>query len=168
MDNPPGHPKARMTSDSNSNRYKGFSVTNQVFEADEGRLEVALSESQLKQLLSLLNNQDENSSSKVNAVTKPGLSKVASRNWIIDSGATDHITLSSTLLHKDKSWSLPPILLPSGEKANIVTKGTLPLNSVYYLHDVLSVPTFKVDLISVSRLTRGLTDIKSKIGRAHV
>ena len=40
---------------------------------------------------------------------------------------------------------------------NIVMKGSLPLNSIYYLHDVLSVPTFKVDLISVSRLTRGLS-----------
>ncbi|RVW13323.1 hypothetical protein CK203_088995 [Vitis vinifera] len=120
---------------------------------DEGKPAVALSEAQLKQLLSLLNNQDENSSSKVNAVTKPGLSKVASRNWIIDSGATDHITSSSKLLHKDKNCSLPPVLLPSGEKANIVTKGTLPLNSVYYLHDVLSVPTFK-DL--ATRRTIGL------------
>ncbi|RVW71516.1 Retrovirus-related Pol polyprotein from transposon TNT 1-94 [Vitis vinifera] len=39
---------------------------------NEGKPAVALSEAQLKQLLSLLNNQDENSSSKVNAVTKPG------------------------------------------------------------------------------------------------
>ncbi|RVW95625.1 Retrovirus-related Pol polyprotein from transposon TNT 1-94 [Vitis vinifera] len=153
---PPDHPKARMNLGSNSNRNKSFSAANQVSEADEGKPAVALSEAQLKQLLSLLNNQDENSSSKVNAVTKPGLSKVASRNWIIDSGATYHITSSSKLLHKDKNCSLPPVLLPSGEKANIVTKGTLPMNSVYYLHDVLSVPTFKVDLISVSRLTRGL------------
>ncbi|WJZ84138.1 hypothetical protein VitviT2T_003758 [Vitis vinifera] len=153
---PPGHPKARMNLGSNSNRNKSFSAANQVSEADEGKSAVALSETQLKQLLSLLNNQDENSSSKVNAVTKPGLSKVAFRNWIIDSGATDHITSSSKLLHKDKNCSLPPVLLPSGEKANIVTKWTLPLNSVYYLHDVLFVLTFKVDLILVSRLTRGL------------
>ncbi|RVW85060.1 Retrovirus-related Pol polyprotein from transposon TNT 1-94 [Vitis vinifera] len=142
-----------MNLGSNSNRNKSFSAANQVSEADEGKPAVALSEAQLKQLLSLLNNQDENSSSKVNAVTKPGLSKVASRNWIIDSGATDHITSSSKLLHKDKNCSLPPVLLPSGEKANIVTKGTLPLNSVYYLHDVLSVPTFK-DL--ATRRTIGL------------
>ncbi|RVW43404.1 hypothetical protein CK203_018503 [Vitis vinifera] len=150
---PPGHLKARMNLDSNSNRNKSFSAANQVSEADEGKPAVALSEAQLKQLLSLLNNQDENSSSKVNAVTKPGLSKVTSRNWIIDSGATDHITSSSKLLHKDKNCSLPPVLLPSREKANIVTKGTLPLNFVYHLHDVLSVPTFK-DL--ATRRTIGL------------
>ncbi|RVW24424.1 hypothetical protein CK203_093237 [Vitis vinifera] len=98
-----------MNLGSNSNRNKSFSTANQVSEADEGKPTVVLSEAQLKQLLSLLNNQDENSSSKVNAVTKP-----------------------------DKNCSLPPVLLPSGEKANIVTKWTLPLNSVYYLHDDLA------------------------------
>ena len=135
---PLGYPKARMNLDSNSSRYKGFSAANQVSEADEGRPAVALSEAQLKQLLSFFNNQDEGSSSKVNEVTKLGLSKIASRNWIIDNGATDHITSSSKLLHKDKNCSLPPVLLPSGEKVTIVAKGSLPLNSVYYLHDVLS------------------------------
>ncbi|RVW41780.1 hypothetical protein CK203_107216 [Vitis vinifera] len=69
---PLGYPKARMNLDSNSSRYKGFSAANQVSEADEGRPAVALSEAQLKQLLSFFNNQDEGSSSKVNAVTKLG------------------------------------------------------------------------------------------------
>jgi hypothetical protein len=59
-------------------------------------------------------------------------------------------------LRTDKNCSLPSILLSSGQKAKIVTKGSLPLNSVYYLHNVLFVPTFKVDLMSVSRLTKGL------------
>ncbi|KAL6311626.1 hypothetical protein AAG906_027478 [Vitis piasezkii] len=132
---PPGHPKARMNLGSNSNRNKSFSTANQVSEADEGRPAVALSEAQLKQLLSLLNNQDENSSSKVNVVTKPILSKVASRNWIIDSGQR------IILLHH----------LSYCKKIKIAR--SLPLNSVYYLHDVLSVPTFK-DL--ATRRTIGL------------
>ena len=85
------------------------------------------------------------------------MSKIPSPHWIIDSGATDHISSSPKLfLHEDKNISLPPVLLPSGEKANIVAKGSLPLNSVYYLRDVLCVPTFKVNLMSVSRLTRDL------------
>ena len=132
-------------------------MANQVEEgsnANEGSL--TISDAQLKQLLSLLNNQNEGSHSKANTVTKPGLSKIVSRNWIIDSEATYHITSSSKLLHKDNNCSLPLVLLPSGERANIIAKGSLPLNSVYYLHNVLSVPTFKVNLMSVSRLTRGL------------
>ncbi|KAK0601793.1 hypothetical protein LWI29_027437 [Acer saccharum] len=127
------------------------------FSTDDGNQIVGISQVQLKQLLSLIDNKGEGSNSQANATIKPGLSTVTSRNWIIDSGATDHISSSSKLFfRKNNKCSLPPVLLPSGEKANIVAKGSLPLNSVYYLHDVLCVPTFKVDLMSVSRLTRAL------------
>ena len=127
------------------------------FSKEDGKLVVGISETQLKQLLSLLNDKNEGPSSQAHAVTKPGLSKIASRSWIIDSRATNHISSSSKLLLRtDKNYSLPSVLLPSGQKAKIVTKGSLPLNSVYYLHNVLCVRTFKVDLISVSRLTKGL------------
>ena len=34
--------------------------------------------------------------------------------------------------------------------------GTLPLNSVISLKNVLGVPSFKVDLMSISQVTRGL------------
>ena len=111
----------------------------------------------MKQLLSLVSKNDD-SISQANAVTKPGLSKITSRNWIIDSGATDHITSSLKLFFsKNKSCALSSVTLPSGDKVKIIAKGSVPLNSVYYLHNVLCVPTFKVDLISVSRLTRALS-----------
>ena len=70
---PSGHPKTRMHSGPISNHHKGFSAANQVSEVshnDEVRPMVSLSETQLKQLLSLLNNHDDSSSSKENAVTK--------------------------------------------------------------------------------------------------
>jgi transposase InsO family protein len=118
---------------------------------------IGISEAQLKQLLSLLDTKNTESKSQPHTAAKPGLSKVASRSWIIDSGATDHISSSPQLsLGTNNRCSLPPVLLPSGDKANIVAKGSMPLNSVYYLHNVLCVPTFKVDLISVSHLTRDL------------
>ena len=138
---PPGHPKARTGSI--FNRHKNTYVANQVFDGankDDGKSVVTgISEAQLQQLLSLLNDKDEGTSSQANTTTsKPGLSKIPSPHWIIDIGATDHISSSPKLiLHEDKNISLPPVLLPSGEKANIVTKGSLPLNSVYYLRDVL-------------------------------
>ena len=143
---PVGHPKAKFNSGSRgfSNRIRP--AVNNVTEGSSkigGSQVVGISEDQLKQLLSLVSKNDD-SMSQANAVTKPGLSKIASRNWIIDSGATDHISSSSKLFfHKNKSCSLPPVMLPSGDKANIVAKGSLPLNSVYYLHNVLCVPTFK-------------------------
>jgi len=118
---------------------------------------MGISEEQIKQLLSLLDIKNEASSSQAHTAAKPGLSKNISRSWIIDSGATDHITSSLKSLFKtDIACSLPPVVLPSGKKAEIIAKGSLPLNSVYYLKNVLCVPTFKVDLMSVSRLTKGL------------
>ncbi|KAK0605442.1 hypothetical protein LWI29_026876 [Acer saccharum] len=156
---PVGHPKAKFNSSPRGFSNNKRPAVNNVAEGSskiDGSQVVGISEDQLKQLLSLVGKNDD-SISQANAVTKPDLSKIASRNWIIDSGATDHISSSSKLfLRKNKSCSLPPVLLPSGDKANIIVKGSLPLNYVYYLHNVLCVPTFKVDLISVSRLTRGL------------
>ena len=76
------------------------------------------------------------------------------RGSVNNSGATDHISSSPTLfLLKDKNILLPPVMLPSEEKVKIVAKGSLLLNSLYYLRDILCVPTFKVDLMSVSHLT---------------
>ncbi|KAJ9554960.1 hypothetical protein OSB04_009574 [Centaurea solstitialis] len=149
---PPTHPKAKTSQPASNNVYKT---------SGDEEPSISLSKAHLEQLLSILNSQsikpesDSSSGPKANA-TKTGLSKVNSPNWIIDSGATDHI-VSSQSLHKTKRCTLSPVLLPSGEKVQINAKGSLPLNSKYNMHDVLSVPTFKVDLISVSRSTRGLS-----------
>ena len=157
---PPGHPKARTCSIFNC--HKNTYVANQVSygaNKDDGKSVVTgISEVQLQQLLSLLNDKDGGTSSQENTdVAKPGLSKISSPHWIINSGAIDHISSSPKLFwHEEKNISLPLVLLPSREKANIIAKGSLPLNSVYYLHDVLCVPTFKVNLMSVSQLTRDL------------
>ena len=66
---------------------------------DDGKsVVIGISEAQLQQLLSLLNDKDEGTSSQANiAVSKPGLSKISSPHWIIDSGATNHISLSPYL-----------------------------------------------------------------------
>ena len=86
------------------------------FAKENGKSVVGISETQLKQLLSLLNDKGVESSSQAHAVTKPGLPKIASRSWIIVSGATGHISSSSqSFFQRDNNCSLPPVLLPSGE-----------------------------------------------------
>lgn len=174
---PPGHPKARQNTNKNQSRFKSTHMANCISASlakdAEKPMVTGISEAQLQQLLSLLSKCDTNSEPQAHiATTQPdapyspqthgkttklGLSKVVSHNWIINSGATDHISSSSKLfLRKNQNGLLSPVLLPSGEKANIIAKGSLPLNSEYYLRDVLCVPTFKVNLLSVSRLTKGL------------
>ena len=85
-----------------------------------------------------------------------GLSPISSQYWILDSGATDHIVSSLKKLTCNKNGSMISVLLPNGEKARISSTGSIPLNSHYILHDVLCIPNFKVDLMSISRLTWGL------------
>ncbi|RVW44988.1 Retrovirus-related Pol polyprotein from transposon RE2 [Vitis vinifera] len=73
---PPGHPKARTGS--NFNRHKNTSVANQVYDGankDGGKsVLTGITEAQLQQLLSFLNNKDRDTSSQANAaVAKPNL-----------------------------------------------------------------------------------------------
>ncbi|XP_062014225.1 uncharacterized protein LOC133730695 [Rosa rugosa] len=165
---PPCHPKAKQGTGFSKQSRAAMPSANQVSEAveDGNGPTVTLTEAQFKQFMAALSNPtlkpDSNASSgsKANVVTKPGLSKVVSRDWIIDSGATNHITSSTRLLHKNNNCSLPPVLLPSGDEVDIVAKGSIPLSTMFYLHDVLSVPKFKVDLLSdlAMRRTIGLDE----------
>ena len=76
---------------------------------------------------------------------------------VLDSGAIDHVTSSPNLLINSRhNTILPPVIMPSGEQALITSTGTLPLNFVISFKNVLGVPSFKVDLMSVSKVTRGL------------
>lgn len=78
--------------------------------------------------------------------------KVFYDHWIVDSGATDHITCSFDKL----SHPIPidaSIHLPNGEVSFITHKGTVQLTPTLTLHNVLYVPNFKFNLISISKLT---------------
>ncbi|KAG5555708.1 hypothetical protein RHGRI_006375 [Rhododendron griersonianum] len=75
-------------------------------------------------------------------------------NWIIDSGATNHIASSIT------SASCVPISsqvsLPNGSHAKITGVGSTHLLHDLHVKDVLCVPSFHMNLLSVSQLTSDL------------
>ena len=86
-----------------------------------------------------------------------GLLLVAHNRWILDSGATHHITSSPTSLkHVDKNLSLAPVSLPSGDVAKITVTGSIQFNNSFQLNNVLCVPSFKVDLMSIGKITDDL------------
>lgn len=74
-------------------------------------------------------------------------------NWIIDSGASDHMCA-----HKHLFSSLIPlnppltVSLPNGQIITITEKGHVPLTADIILHDVLYIPYFKYNLLSVHKL----------------
>ena len=119
-----------------------------------------LSDLQIQQILSIMQGKGTTQSTnpKANAAASGLLQRLLRlHRLIIDSGATDHITSSPTLLvNSNKNTFLPPVAMPSGEQASITSIGNLPLNSAITLQNVLGVPSFKVDLMSVSRVTKDL------------
>ena len=73
--------------------------------------------------------------------------------WVIDTGATNHIVCSMNLLTSFTAISHTVVELPNGEAALVTHVGTLKLSSHITLTNVLCVPFFSFNLISVSALT---------------
>ncbi|KAL2232808.1 UNVERIFIED_CONTAM: Retrovirus-related Pol polyprotein from transposon RE1 [Sesamum indicum] len=75
--------------------------------------------------------------------------------WIIDTGATNHICANLDLFH---SYSKPSqtytIILPDGTKKDASYVGEVHLNAEVVLQDVLYIPSFSVNLLSVTQLCR--------------
>lgn len=81
------------------------------------------------------------------------LTNVAGRIWIVDSGATDHMTSNKTLLFNITPLPVPYLVsLPNGYKVKVTCTGALNLLPSLTLHHVLYIPTFHHNLISLSKL----------------
>lgn len=71
--------------------------------------------------------------------------------WILDSGATNHITCHQSILH-DLEPLKAELYLPDGNTVSITHSGTIQLTKDISLFDVLCVPDFTCNLISVAKL----------------
>lgn len=82
------------------------------------------------------------------------LASTISRNtWIIDSGASDHIACDRRLFSAVNEDLKNPVTvqLPNGSVAYVTTTGTVELNPHIVLTNVLYIPDFQFNLVSVSR-----------------
>lgn len=78
--------------------------------------------------------------------------KVEQGSWIVDSGATNHMTGDLKLLCDVRKPSKPmKTRLPNGETSDIEHVGTVVLKNGLRLKEVLHVPAFKHHLISVQK-----------------
>ena len=75
-------------------------------------------------------------------------------SWIIDSGATSHVCSDLSLFCETVSVSGVNVSLPNDTRVEITHTGTVPISHALILHDVLHVPSFKFNLISVSSLLK--------------
>jgi len=158
---PPGQSKHTTAKNhhfkSNNNNQSSANNVKETPSAHVQPLVNGLTELQLQQILAIMqgNGTSQLASPKANNVNfSSGLS---APKLIIDSGATNHIISSPSLLVNSKeNTSLPPVVMPNGDQAPITSTGNLPLSSIIYLKNVLGVPSCKVDLMSVSRVTSDL------------
>lgn len=80
----------------------------------------------------------------------------SSDHWIVDTGATDHITLFPHLLQNVTEFH-SVLHLPNGATAEVTQMGSVMLSTDIILQNVLCVPSFAYNLLSVSKL---LKDVK--------
>ena len=81
----------------------------------------------------------------------------SSSKWVIDAGATDHMTGNSSLFSTFQSQPSPStVTLADGSHSCVIGSGTIVSTPSIPLTSVLSLPNFSFNLMSVSKLTRAL------------
>jgi len=119
---------------------------------------------QYQRLLALLSKQKEEGHTVFNGTGfmagKPFcfLTSFKSGDWIIDSGASDHITPHLPLLSSVHQLKTPGyITMPNGKQSKIAHIGSVQLTPTLLLSNVLHVPDFQFNLVSVSKLCSQFT-----------
>ena len=75
--------------------------------------------------------------------------------WILDLGATDHMTYNTENLSDIKvPHEKSTIVLPNGNSSEISSIGKVKSFAEIELQDVLYVPVFKYNLLSIPKLAR--------------
>lgn len=110
---------------------------------------------QHQQLIALLGGIETAAAPSANMVNN--FSGKENKSWVIDTGATDHISceinkLSNVILDP----KIPPVQIPNGATINVHALGQVSLSKRLILENVLGVPDFCFNLLSVSKLTRDL------------
>ena len=99
----------------------------------------------------------ENSKKTSPTANMTGKITKANNSWIIDSGASDHVTHRENWLENVKTKSdYTSVTIPNGETLEVKRVGDIHLSKGFSLKDVLSVPDFNCNLLSVSKITRDL------------
>lgn len=78
-------------------------------------------------------------------------------NWVLDSGASHHMSPLQSLFENLRPLNNPlHITVPTGNMVVVDKVGTVTLSSKIKLHDVLYIPQFACNLISIHKLTHDL------------
>ena len=130
----------------------------------ENKGQMQFSQDQMAKILSLINDKHHLEDMSANMAGTLGHTNMAvfsnksscHRRWIVDSGATQHMTSNTDDLQNvvDVSDLQMHVDHPNGSKAMVSEIGNLQISPSVLLADVLVVPDFKVNLLSVHKLSR--------------
>ncbi|KZV36180.1 hypothetical protein F511_26362, partial [Dorcoceras hygrometricum] len=163
---PPGHPKLKQQLSQGNAQVHQISRTVQDHVNAPGDI---LTQSQCKQLIEFLSSklqyghspnlqaepqQQESTISCITGIcsTVSHIPLIAQTDWVLDTGATHHICCSLSLFHSSRTVN-SKITLPNTFTIQVTIVGSVILTNDLILHDVLYVPVFKFNLLSVSSLT---------------
>ncbi|XP_019267553.1 PREDICTED: uncharacterized protein LOC109244848 [Nicotiana attenuata] len=120
---------------------------------------------QYSQILQMLNNAKQvdtvanSATMSITGTITALMSHLVTNNWIIDTGATNHMAHNLNLLSNIRKLSdsdQNSVQLPNGENVIISHTGDLSLSKDKSVHHVLYIPDFKFNLMSVSKITKEL------------
>jgi hypothetical protein len=83
-------------------------------------------------------------------------STIHDTSWIIDSGATDHMTYNKSLFQYITSPSKEKVMTVNGESTSVIGAGSIVLTPNLSLHNCLLVPALSNHLLFVSQITEEL------------
>ncbi|CAN1346939.1 Retrovirus-related Pol polyprotein from transposon TNT 1-94 [Linum perenne] len=75
-------------------------------------------------------------------------------NWVLDTGASDHIVCDFRLLTSHRRVSNTVVHLPNGDSALVSHIGQVVFSENLVLYNVLLVPSFSFNLVSISQLAK--------------
>ncbi|WOH06718.1 hypothetical protein DCAR_0626146 [Daucus carota subsp. sativus] len=114
---------------------------------------------QYQQLLQLLGkeNSSVDGSKAANVAGNICLASVT-HSWIVDSGATDHMCSELSLFTNCKDVTGPAnyITIPNGKQVLVTQMGEVHIHDNLVLKDVLYVPDFKFNLVSIPKICKDL------------
>lgn len=77
-------------------------------------------------------------------------------SWIVDSGATDHIFSNKSIFSSLSKLPHTQFIVLNGNDTTISFVGNLTLHASLILENVLYVPSFKYNFVSIPRITSQL------------
>lgn len=74
--------------------------------------------------------------------------------WILDTGATDHITCNLGYFNTYNNIQGAMVNLPTGQSIPVTHIGNIKLTDDLWLENVLYIPSFNINIVSASKLTK--------------